>query len=145
MLNELKSFKGRKYKSRIGRGDGSGWGHTAGRGHKGQKSRSGFSMKAQFEGGQMPISRRFPKRGFTNIFKTEFQVVNISDLSLIFRENEQVDFEQLLASRLIRNSTMPVKILGNGEISIPLTVKANSFSRSAVEKIEKAGGKVEVV
>lgn len=145
MLNELKSFKGRKYKSRIGRGDGSGWGHTAGRGHKGQKSRSGFSMKAQFEGGQMPISRRFPKRGFTNIFKTEFQVVNISDLSLSFRENEQVDFEQLLASRLIRKSTMPVKILGNGEISIPLTVKANSFSRSAVEKIEKAGGKVEVV
>ncbi len=145
MLDQLKAFEGRKYKKRLGRGDGSGWGHTAGRGHKGYKSRSGSSSKPQFEGGQMPISRRFPKRGFTNIFKTYYQVVNVCDLNEKFKENDVVDFDSLLERNLIRKTTLPVKILGNGDIKKPLIVKANAFSQSAKSKIENAGGQAEVV
>ncbi|MBP7461841.1 MAG: 50S ribosomal protein L15 [Candidatus Delongbacteria bacterium] len=145
MLDKLKTFEGRKYRHRIGRGDGSGWGHTAGRGHKGAKSRSGYSSQAQFEGGQMPISRRFPKRGFKNIFKTVFQVVNLSDLEQYFQPNDTVTFEKLLESRLIRKSDRPVKILGTGEIQKALIIQAHAFSKSAVEKIQKAGGTIEEV
>ncbi len=145
MLDQLKKFRGRRTKKRLGRGDGSGWGHTAGKGHKGAKARSGYSTQAQFEGGQMPISRRFPKRGFTNIFKTTFQVVNVGNLADKYSEGDVVDFESLLANRLIRKTNLPVKILGNGEITTNLTVRAHAFSQSAIQKITQAGGQTEEV
>jgi large subunit ribosomal protein L15 len=141
-LHDLSPAKGSKRsRKRIGRGPGSGLGKTAGRGHKGQRSRSGFSRRPGFEGGQMPLVRRVPKRGFTNIFKTEFQVVNIARLAEFEGE---VNPESLAQQGFVRPG-MPVKILGNGEISSSLTVKAHKFSATARAKIEAAGGSCEVL
>jgi len=129
---------------RIGRGHGSGNGKTAGKGHKGQNARSGGGVRIGFEGGQMPLARRIPKRGFNNIFATKYAIVNVSDLNK-FKEGTVVDTELLMASGLVKKLNDGVKILGNGELNVKLTVKAAKFSQSAVEKIEKAGGKAEVM
>ena len=143
-LSNLQPAAGSKGKrKRIGRGPGSGYGSQSGKGHKGQKSRSGYKSKAWNEGGQMPLARRLPKRGFTNIFKKEFQVVNVGSLDKL--EQEVVDKDILLKNRLIRKKRIPYKVLGNGELTKPLTVRAHAFSRTALEKIEKAGGKAEVL
>ena len=129
---------------RIGRGHGSGNGKTAGKGHKGQNARSGGGVRIGFEGGQMPLARRIPKRGFNNVFATKYAIVNVSDLNK-FKDGTVVDTELLLASGLVKKVYDGVKILGNGELSAKLTVKAAKFSQSAIEKIEKAGGKAEVM
>ena len=129
---------------RIGRGHGSGNGKTAGKGHKGQNARSGGGVRIGFEGGQMPLARRIPKRGFNNIFATKYAIVNVSDLNK-FKDGTVVDTELLVASGLVKKVNEGVKILGNGELTAKLTVKAAKFSQSAVEKIEKAGGKTEVM
>ena len=129
---------------RIGRGHGSGNGKTAGKGHKGQNARSGGGVRIGFEGGQMPLARRIPKRGFNNIFATKYAIVNVSDLNK-FKDDTVVDTELLIASGLVKKVYDGVKILGNGELSAKLTVKAAKFSQSAIEKIEKAGGKAEVM
>lgn len=143
-LEKLKRPKGRKKKGKIiGRGQGTGKGGTSGAGHKGAQARSGFKRKGGFEGGQMPLQRRVPKVGFVNIFRTEYQVVNVSELGRAGGKN--VSMEALLASGLVRNTNKPVKILGNGEISEAYEVTANAFSKSAVEKIEAAGGTTTVV
>lgn len=129
-----------KEAKRVGRGHGSGNGKTAGRGHKGQHARSGAKFRAWFEGGQMPLQRRIPKRGFTNIFKKEFEVVNVGDLEKI---NESVATpESLYQAKLIRKRRRFIKVLGNGEMKKSIEVQAHAFSASAVEKIEAAGGKV---
>ena len=141
-LHELKPAKGsRKKRKRIGRGPGSGTGKTAGRGHKGQRSRSGFSQRAGFEGGQMPLIRRVPKRGFTNIFRTEYSVVNVASLQGL---DGSVGPQELLAHGLVRKGRK-VKILGEGDISKALTVRAHKFSASAKQKIEAAGGSCEEI
>jgi len=132
-----------KKRKRVGRGTGSGKGKTSGRGHKGQKARSGFSHKIGFEGGQMPLQRRVPKRGFTNIFKKEFQIVNLSDLTKL--EAGDVTLETLLKAGLVRKPNVAVKVLGDGNVDKTYTVKLHAFSKSAIEKIEKAGGKAEVI
>ena len=129
---------------RVGRGHGSGNGKTAGKGHKGQNARSGGGVRPGFEGGQMPMTRRIPKRGFNNIFATKYSTVNVSDLDK-FVDGTVVDAELLAASGLVKNTANGVKILGNGERTKNLTVKASAFSASAKEKIEKAGGKAEVM
>ena len=129
---------------RIGRGHGSGQGKTAGKGHKGQKARSGGSIRPGFEGGQTALARRIPKRGFNNIFATKYAVVNVSDLEK-FVDGTVVDTELLKASGLISKELDGVKVLGNGELTKNLTVKAAKFSAAAKEKIEKAGGKAEVM
>lgn len=131
------------YQKRVGRGPGSGHGKTAGRGSKGQKSRSGYRHQRGFEGGQMPLHRRVPKRGFTNIFRVEYDVINLSDLSG-FEAGQAVTLETLVERRLARKSR-PVKILGDGEIGKALTVSAHKFSASAQAKIEAAGGRCEVI
>ena len=139
-LHDLSPAKGsRRSAKRLGRGPGSGTGKTAGRGHKGQKSRSGYSRRLGFEGGQMPLIRRVPKRGFTNIFRKEVAAVNLRDLAGF--EGEVTP--ELLAEKGLARKGLAVKILGDGEISSPLTVKAHRFSRSAREKIEAAGGSCE--
>tara|TARA_Y100001949_G_C15824170_1_gene259105 strand:- start:210 stop:650 length:441 start_codon:yes stop_codon:yes gene_type:complete len=139
-LDSLKPSKGSiKNKKRIGRGHGSGLGKTSGRGHKGSGQRSGNKRRAWFEGGQMPLARRLPRRGFTNIFKEEIQIVNISDLIRIEKHSE-IDPVVLQENGLIRSSLKPVKILGEGDIDKKLNVTASSFSESAKNKIEKAGG-----
>jgi|TARA_B110000014_G_scaffold63362_1_gene43049 large subunit ribosomal protein L15 len=139
-LDSLKPSKGSiKNKKRIGRGHGSGLGKTSGRGHKGAGQRSGNKRRAWFEGGQMPLARRLPRRGFTNIFKEEIQIVNISDLIRI-EKNSEIDPVVLQENGLIRSSLKPVKILGEGDIDKKLNVTASSFSESAKNKIEKAGG-----
>ena len=139
-LHELSPAKGsRRRPKRLGRGPGSGTGKTAGRGHKGQKSRSGYSRRLGFEGGQMPLIRRVPKRGFTNIFRKEVAIVNLRDLSDFEGE---ITPELLVAKGLVRPG-LPVKILGDGEVSAALAVKAHHFSRSARAKIEAAGGSCE--
>ena len=139
-LSNLKPKKGARHaKKRLGRGPGSGHGKTAGRGEKGQKSRSGYSGKRGFEGGQMPLHRRIPKRGFTNIFKTDYAVVNVSDLER-FDNGATVEETALRAAGLVKGQHDGVKILGNGELSKKLTVSATKFSKSAKEIIEKAGG-----
>lgn len=130
---------------RIGRGHGSGNGKTAGKGHKGQKARSGGSIRPGFEGGQMPLQRRVPKRGFNNIFAKQIVVVNVSDLDAKFEAGAVVDTEALIAAGLIKKAMDGVKVLGNGDLTKELTVKAHAFSKSAIEKIEKAGGKTEVI
>ena len=129
---------------RIGRGHGSGQGKTAGKGHKGQKARSGGGVRPGFEGGQTTLARRIPKRGFNNIFATEYAVVNVADLER-FVDGTVVDTELLKASGLVKKELDGVKILGNGEITKSLTVEANAFSESAKQKIEAAGGKTEVI
>ncbi len=133
-----------KASKRIGRGHGSGNGKTAGKGHKGQNARSGGGVRIGFEGGQMPLARRIPKRGFNNIFATKYAVVNVSDLNK-FKEGTVVDTELLVAAGLVKKASDSVKVLGNGELTVNLTVKAAKFSQSAIEKIEKAGGKAEVM
>ena len=129
---------------RIGRGHGSGWGKTAGKGHKGQNARSGGGVRPGFEGGQTRLARRIPKRGFTNIFATDYTTVNVSDLEK-FVDGTVVDAELLKAAGIIKKENDGVKVLGNGELTKKLTVKAAAFSGSAKEKIEKAGGEAEVV
>jgi large subunit ribosomal protein L15 len=144
-LGDLKPAEGsRKKPFRKGRGHGSGNGKTAGRGHKGQKSRSGGGVRPGFEGGQMPLYRRLPKRGFTNRNTKEIIAINISHLDR-FNDGDEVTIEALKAKGLLSKTGDGVKILGNGEITKRLTVKANYFSRAATEKIEKAGGKAEVI
>ncbi|MEW6105485.1 MAG: 50S ribosomal protein L15 [Bacillota bacterium] len=144
-LEELAPPEGaRHHLKRVGRGIGSGHGKTAGRGHKGQKARSGGAKGAMFEGGQMPLVRRVPKRGFTNRFREDFAEVKLADLNR-FEEGAQVSPEDLRKSGIIKRASDCVKILGNGEITRPLTVRAHAFTRSAREKIEQAGGKVEVI
>ena len=133
-----------KASKRIGRGHGSGQGKTAGKGHKGQKARSGGGVRIGFEGGQMPLARRIPKRGFNNIFAVQYATVNVSDLNK-FTEGTVVDTELLVASGLIKKVYDGVKILGDGELNTALTVKAAKFTKSAAAKIEKAGGKAEVI
>ena len=141
-LSRLKYAAGsRKRRKVVGRGAGSGHGKTATRGHKGQHSRSGAHDKVGFEGGQMPLHRRVPKRGFNNIFRTEYQVVNLEALASL-QEVKQVTPEVLMSRRVVRKKNMPIKILGTGEITRALEVHAHRFSKSAREKIEKAGGKV---
>lgn len=129
---------------RKGRGHGSGNGKTAGKGHKGQKARSGCSLRVGFEGGQMPLARRIPKRGFTNIFATIYTTVNVSSLE-IFKDGTTIDGELLRAAGIIKRADEKVKILGDGELTKNLTVKVARFSQTAKEKIEKAGGKAEVM
>ena len=131
----------RKKRKRIGRGQGSGFGGTSGKGHKGDRSRSGAKRKVGFEGGQTPIQRRLPKRGFTNIFKKEFQIVNLKDLARIKKE-KKINPEILFEKRLIRKKDVPVKILGEGEITKQLEISAHAFSKSAQEKIEAAQGRI---
>ena len=135
----------RKNRRRVGRGDGSGKGTYSGRGSKGQKSRAGYKIRPGFEGGQLPIIKRLPrKRGFTNIFRTEYSVVNISQLS-IFDSGSEVTPEILVATGLVKSRRYPIKILAEGDIKQPLSVKANKFSAAARAKIEAAGGQVEEV
>lgn len=143
LLNELKAPEGaNKKKKRIGRGESSGWGKTSGRGHKGQKARSGGYHKVGFEGGQMPLARRLPKRGFSNkVFRTTYVVVNLCDLEKV--DAKEINLQVLVDLKVVKKkkSDKLLKVLGNGEISKAVEIKADKFSKSAVEKIEKAGGK----
>lgn len=144
-LHELSPAEGSaKEPKRIGRGHGSGQGKTAGKGHKGQNARSGGGVRPGFEGGQMPLARRIPKRGFNNIFGTTYAVINVSDLEQ-FVDGTVVDAELLAASGIVKKTCDGIKVLGNGEVSKKLTVKLAAFSQTAREKIEKAGGKAEVI
>ncbi len=144
-LHELKPAAGsKKSAKRVGRGNGSGLGKTAGRGHNGQNSRSGGGTRPGFEGGQMPLYRRLPKRGFTNIFAKEYVEVNVSRLN-IFEDGTEITPELLKANGVISKIKDGVKVLGNGELERKLTVKATKFTKGAVEKIESVGGKVEVI
>ena len=144
-LSNLKPAIGStKNRKRLGRGQGSGTGKTSGKGHKGQKARSGGSIKPGFEGGQMPLQRRLPKRGFTPLTRKVYALVNICDLAQ-FEANSVVDLEVLSKTGLIGQVKDGVKILGDGELAHALTIKAHKFSKSAVAKIEAAGGKVEVL
>lgn len=144
-LHELSPAPGSvKEAKRIGRGHGSGNGKTAGKGHKGQKARSGHGMQIGFEGGQMPLQRRVPKRGFNNIFATKYAIVNVSDLEA-FDADAVVDAKALQDKGLVKKIYDGIKVLGNGTISKAVTVKASAFSESAKAKIEAAGGKAEVI
>ena len=144
-LNELKYQDGaRDSRKRVGRGQGSGLGKTSGKGHKGQNSRSGGGVALGFEGGQTPLFKRIPKRGFTNYTRKEYAIVNVDSLN-VFEDDVVVDFEALKAVGLLKKGLDGLKILGQGELSKKLTVKANKFSKSAQAAIEKAGGKVEVI
>jgi large subunit ribosomal protein L15 len=144
-LHELRPAEGaKKSPKRIGRGTGSGWGKSAGKGQKGQNSRSGGGVRPGFEGGQMPLYRRLPKRGFTNIFAKEYTCINIDRLN-IFEDGTEVTPELLLQTGMVKKVNDGIKILGNGNMEKKLTVKANKISKAAAEKIEAAGGKVEVI
>ncbi|QJC50680.1 50S ribosomal protein L15 [Paenibacillus albicereus] len=144
-LHELKPAEGsRKASYRKGRGIGSGNGKTAGKGHKGQNARSGGGVRPGFEGGQNPLYRRLPKRGFNNPFRKEYAIVNIEELN-VFEAGSEVTPEILVAKGIVKNPQAGIKILGNGEVTVKLTVKANKFSQSAVEKIQAAGGQTEVI
>lgn len=145
-LHELSPVDGsKKSVKRIGRGHGSGWGKTSGKGHKGQKARSGGSIRPGFEGGQMPLQRRMPKRGFNNIFRKKIVALNLKQLETKFDNGAVVDVDALRNAGLVKNSFDGVKILGNGELTKSLTVKVDGFSATAKEAIEKAGGKAEVI
>jgi large subunit ribosomal protein L15 len=145
-LNDLRPPKGMKHaKKRIGRGQGSGTGKTAGRGHKGAKSRAGFKFKRGFEGGQMPLHRRVPKRGFHNPFSLEYDVVNLDTLGLKFEAGTVVTPDLLREHRLVRGVDSKIKVLGRGELDKPLTVRAHKFSGKAAEKIAAAGGATELL
>ena len=135
--------KANENKKRVGRGMGSGMGKTSTRGHKGQGSRSGSRQKRGFEGGQMPLHRRLPKRGFFNIFRTEYQVVNLADLAAL--GEKEVTPEVLRKSRLVKGKNSLIKVLGDGELKGAITVHAHKFSKTAQEKIARAGGKAEIV
>ncbi len=145
-LHELSPAEGsKKSVKRIGRGHGSGWGKTAGKGHKGQKARAGHGMRPGFEGGQMPLQRRIPKRGFNNIFAKDIVSVNVGTLEKKFENGAIVDIDALVEAGVLKNSFDGVKILSNGTLTKSLTVKATAFSATAKEKIEAAGGKAEVI
>lgn len=144
-LEELKPSKGaRKKAKRVGRGPGSGHGKTSTKGHKGQKARSGGVKGPGFEGGQMPLQRRIPKRGFTNIFRREYSVVNVADLATLGGK-DPITPEVLLEKGLIRNMKDGVKVLGMGDLKAQIVVRAHKFSKSAIDKIQAAGGKAEVI
>lgn len=147
-LNDLRpnAGGGSKPRKRLGRGMGSGLGKTSGKGHKGQNARSGGGVRPGFEGGQMPLFRRIPKRGFTNIFAKEYATINVDDLNR-FPENTVVTPELLFSEGVVKKSKAKdgIKILGDGELNIKLTVQAHKFSKTAAEKIEAAGGKAEVI
>ena len=145
-LHELSPAAGStKERKRIGRGAGSGQGKTAGKGHKGQKARAGRGMRPGFEGGQMPLQRRIPKRGFNNIFRTEMAIVNIAALEANYEAGAVVTIDSLIEKGLVKKVLDGVKVLGYGEITKALTVQANAISESAKQKIEAAGGKIEVI
>jgi len=145
MLHELKPSVGaRKVRKRKGRGNGSGNGTTAGKGSKGQNARSGGGVRPGFEGGQIPFFQRIPKRGFKNINKVSYTVINISDLE-VFEANSVVTIENLIEKGFVKKLNDGVKVLGNGQLTKPLTVQANKFSKSAQEVITNAGGKAEVI
>jgi large subunit ribosomal protein L15 len=145
-LHNLEAPEGaNKRKKRVGRGPGSGHGKTSTRGHKGQKSRSGYSSKRGFEGGQMPLHRRMPKRGFNNIFRIEYAVVNLDAIAERFDAGAVVSPETLRAVGLVSDRRMPIKVLARGEVSKAFTVQAHKFSGKAAEKIAAAGGTVEVL
>lgn len=144
-LNELKPVAGARHaKKRVGRGVGSGMGKTATRGHKGQNARSGGGVRPAFEGGQTPLFKRLPKRGFTNISRKEYAVVNLGDINEKFEANALVDVVALKNAGLVKKEYEGVKVLGNGELNKALTIKAAKFSKSALEKISQAGGTAEV-
>lgn len=144
-LNELKSPEGSvKQRKRVGRGIGSGTGKTSGRGHKGQKARSGASTRRGFEGGQMPLQRRLPKRGFTNIFKKQYALVNVGDLN-IFADGSNIDIDDLQAAGLIKSVKDGVKLLGDGELEKQISITVHCHSRQAEEKVVAKGGKIEVI
>mgnify|MGYP001954531118 CR=1 FL=1 len=144
-IHELQSAAGSRHaRKRVGRGTGSGMGKTSTRGHKGQNARSGGGVRPGFEGGQNPLYRRLPKRGFNNPFRKEYAIVNLAQLNK-FDAGTEVTPELLLNSGIVKNPLAGIKILGEGEITVQLTVKANKFSKSAVEKITAAGGKAEVI
>jgi len=147
-LSNLKApAKANKNKKRVGRGMGSGMGKTSTRGHKGQGSRSGSSLMRGFEGGQMPLHRRLPKRGFTNIFRTEYTVVGLDRIAEINAASSETEFtlEKIVALGLLRKRNGLIKVLNNGEITAAVTVHAHKFSKTALEAIEKAGGKAVVI
>ena len=133
-----------KESKRIGRGHGSGQGKTAGKGHKGQHARAGRGIRIGFEGGQMPLQRRVPKRGFNNIFAEEWVAINLSSLE-VFEDGSVVDAAALASKGIIKKANLPVKVLGNGKLTTKLDVKLNAYSASAAEKIAAAGGKAEVI
>jgi len=145
-LSHLKPAEGSKHsKKRVGRGHGTGQGVQAGRGHKGAQSRSGYSFKRGFEGGQMPLHRRIPKRGFHNLFRVEYAVVNLDTLAERFEAGATVTPEALVEAGLINNARRPIKVLARGDMSKQLTVRAHKFSGKAAEKIVAAGGAAEVL
>ena len=146
-LSKLKPAAGSKHpKKRVGRGPGSGNGKTAGRGHKGAQSRSGYSYKRGFEGGQMPLHRRLPKRGFNNdLFRTEYAVVNLDQLEARFEAGATVSPDTLRDAGLVRGKRLPIKVLGRGELSKALVVQAHKFSGRAAEKLAAVGGKAEAI
>jgi large subunit ribosomal protein L15 len=145
-LNNLRPAKGSTHKKkRLGRGPGTGLGKTAGRGHKGQKSRSGYSSKTGFEGGQMPLHRRLPKRGFTNIFKKHWIEVSLEALDRSFDANTEITPEVMHKRGIIKKAKHDIVVLGNGNVSKALNISAHRFTKSAREKIEKAGGAITVI
>lgn len=145
-LNELASLPEAKVRKRVGRGPGSGMGKTSTRGENGQKSRSGVSIKPWFQGGQSPLYRRIPKRGFNNArFETKYATINLSDLNKYFKDGDVVTPEVLKERGIVKKQLNGIKVLGNGELERKLTVKATRFSSTAVTKIERAGGKTEVI
>ncbi len=144
-LNELKANEGARFSTkRLGRGQGSGQGKTSGKGHKGQNSRSGGGVAIGFEGGQTPFYKRMPKRGFTNVNRKEYAIVNVEELNK-FEDGVTVDFEALKAAGLVKKHLDGVKVLGTGKLEKKLTVKAEKFSKSALKAIEEAGGTAEVL
>ena len=146
MIHDITAMVGKhKQRKRIGRGHGSGWGKTSGRGHKGAASRAGYSRRPYFEGGQMNFARRLPKRGFTNAaFRTDYHVVNVKVLDR-FDNGATIEPQMLVDAGIIRDTRMPLKVLGEGELSKKITITAHKFSASARDKIEKAGGTVNVI
>jgi len=143
-LNELRPGRGARRKTRrVGRGDGSGRGKTSGRGSKGLFSRTGGRLRPGFEGGQMPLARRLPKRGFTNKFRSEYQVINVESLN-IFKDGDIVNAALMQEKNLVRRR-VPVKILGNGELKRKITVEAHKFSKSAADKVKNAGGEIKII
>lgn len=144
-LNEIRPARGAvRKRKRVGRGTGSGTGGTAGYGHKGEQARSGASKRKSFEGGQMKLTRRIPKFGFTNLFRVEYQVVNVRLLDQRFQDGDQVDAATLLEHGLLHKKSWPIKVLGDGELSKKLTVSVHAVSASARTKIENAGGSVQI-
>ena len=144
-LNNLKRTEKRQARKRVGRGNGNNWGRTCGRGEKGQKSRSGFTSRPHFEGGQIPLIRRIPKRGFKSRAHKDFALINVCDLEKHFNAGDTVDFDALFEKRLVNSLKSGLKILGTGELSKALTVSAHAFSATAQSKIEGAGGSITVL